>query len=81
MDKETEQLNKDAEIYGLGFLGDAAMIKKAPLVNVLASGFHIPAFVINVVDCTKQLEEGEKKDGPYIAKLFTPTMKKVDPLK
>lgn len=38
-----------------------ATINKAPLVNVLASGFHIPAFVINVVDCTKQLEEGEKR--------------------
>lgn len=37
--------------------------KKAPLLNVLASGFHIPAFVINAVDCTNHLVEGERKDG------------------
>ena len=46
------------------------MIKKVLLVNVLVSGFYIPAFVINVVDCTNCLVEGEEKDGPFIANLF-----------
>ena len=53
-----------------------ATIEKAPLVNVLVSGFYIPEFVINIVDCTNCLVEGEKKDGPFIAKLFIPTMLK-----
>lgn len=70
MEKELKELKVDDEILGLSFLGNAATINKAPLLNVLAIGFYIPAYVINFVDCTNCLLEGEKKDVPFIAKMF-----------
>ena len=37
--------------------------------------------VICIVDCTERLLEGDKKDGPFIAQLFLPTMRDLDPKK
>ena len=74
---------KESDLFGLGYSGDCATIKKLPLVNVLAHGYHVPAMVCRVVDCTEQLvdEEGGKKDGPFLARQFLPTIEKNDPTK
>ena len=81
LEKDFKDLRRDAETFGIGFFGDAATIKKDPLVNVLATGYHVPAMVVKVVDCTERLQEGEKKDGPFIAKLFLPVIEEVDVMK
>ena len=65
----------------MGFFGDMATIGMQPLLNVLASGFNVPAMVLKVVDCTQRLGEGHKKDGPYIAEKFLPEMERVGPHK
>jgi hypothetical protein len=78
LQKDFSDLMVDADVFGLGFFGDAATIKKSPLVNVLATGHHVPAMVVEVIDCTDRLLEGEKKDGPFIANLFLPTIQKLD---
>lgn len=72
MKKHYERLNKDIDIFGVSFYGDGATIKKLPLINILASGAHIPACVIEIVDCSKHLEGGGKKDASYISSLFRP---------
>ena len=52
--------------------GDGATVKRKPLVNVLASGGYINTAVLEIVDCTKHMENGGKKDARYISSLFRP---------
>ena len=59
LERDFWALLADADSHGLGIMGDAATIAKKPLANVLATGFNVPVMVICIVDCTKQLLEGE----------------------
>ena len=79
--RDLEKLLIDSEIYGLSFFGDGATIHKCPLVNVFASAFNCPAVLIEIIDCTARLLEGEKKDGAFISSLFLPVMEALDKLK
>lgn len=81
LDRDLEKLVVDADIFGLAFFGDGATIHKCPLVNIFASGFHAPATLIEIVDCTKRLVAGEKKDGAFISSLFLPVIESLDSLK
>ena len=83
MNRDFTELLKESSVYGIGFSGDCATLKKSPLVNGLAHGHHVPAMVCFVNDCTEQLldEEGGKKDGPFLARQFLPTIEKLDPEK
>ena len=49
--------------------------------NILASGTHLTTAVLEVVDCSEHMVKGGKKDAEYIAELFLPWMKKLDPNK
>jgi hypothetical protein len=55
----------DAGVFGVGFFGDAATIHKCPLVNMFASSFNVPAMLVDIVDCTEQVE-GRRKEGWHI---------------
>ncbi|KAL3796904.1 hypothetical protein ACHAWO_010665 [Cyclotella atomus] len=79
--RDMEKLLIDSEIYGLSFFGDGATIRKCPLVNIFASALNSPAVLIEIVDCTARLLEGEKKDGAFISSLFLPVMEALDKLK
>jgi hypothetical protein len=79
--RDFRELLVDADVFGIGFFGDGATIHKCPLVNVFASSFHVPAMIVNIVDCTKQLQGGRKKDGTFISDLFIPVIKALDQLK
>jgi hypothetical protein len=70
MKYNNEKLQMDADKYGISLFGDGATIKKVPLLNILASGVHLPACVLSIVDCTKHLQDGGKKDAVYIASHF-----------
>ena len=59
-------------MYGLTFFGDAATVKKSPLINILASSVHLPIGCLQIVDCTGHLESDRTKDAAFIANLFTP---------
>lgn len=78
MKRNMEKLLQDIDTFGVCFYGDGATVKKMPLINVLASGAHLPVFVLEIVDCTKHLEAGGKKDARYIASLFRPHIDKVE---
>jgi hypothetical protein len=81
LDQDLEKLLADTDIFGLAFFGDSATIQKYPLVNIFASGFHAPATLIEIVDCTTRLVAGKKKDGAFISSLFLPVIEMLDSLK
>ena len=72
---------READKFGISFFGDGATIKKMPLVNILCSGVHSPATVLEIADCTTALAQGGKKDAKYLADLFFPHLADVDPKK
>ena len=81
LERDVKQLMIDADIFGIAFFGDGATIHKCPLVNLFASALHCPAVLINIIDCTARLVEGEKKDGNFISSLFLPVIESLDVLK
>jgi len=56
---------QDADIYGISMFDDNATVRKKALLNILASGVHIPSACIEIVDCSTHLVVGSKKDGKY----------------
>jgi hypothetical protein len=65
-------LLKEADVYGITFFGDAATVKKSPLINILASSVHLAVGCLRIVDCSSHLESDGRKDAAYIAELFVP---------
>ena len=63
-------IEKEAEIFGLLFLGYGATISGCPLLNILASGKNIPVAVLGIVDYQGHLSDGNKKDGTFIYNNF-----------
>jgi len=57
-----ELLKQDTTFYGISVFGDGATVFKKALLNILASGVHIPLACLEIVDCTAHLEGGGKKD-------------------
>ena len=54
-------IKKQAEIFGLLFLGYGATISGFPLLNIIASGKKIPVAVLEIVDFQGHLADGIKK--------------------
>ena len=67
-----KRLMKEADVYGITFFGDAATVKKAPLINILAASAHLPVACLRIVDCRGHLENDGQKDAGYITELFLP---------
>ncbi len=76
--KMTENLLKDAEVYGMTFFGDGATVRKSPLINILASSVHCPVGCLRIVDCSGHLESDGRKDAAYIADLFLPLITEME---
>ena len=53
-------VKREAEIFGLLFLGDGSAISRFPLLNILASGKNKPVAVLEFVDCQGHLADGNK---------------------
>jgi hypothetical protein len=49
--KYMNDLDIDAEVYGLSLFGDGATVHGMPLMNILASGVGEPSAVLAIVDC------------------------------
>lgn len=73
-----KKLCKDSAVYGLSLMGDGATVKKMPLLNILASGFHLYSTVLEIVDCTEHMAAGGVKDARYIASLFVSYIEKLE---
>ena len=67
-----ESLLTDVDTYGLGIFGDGAMIVKPPIMNILASSPNNPSCVLDVIDCSKHMLHGGKKDAWFSKKYLTP---------
>ena len=59
-------IKKEAEIFGLLFLGDGATISRCPLLNILASSKNIPADVFEIIYFQGHLADGNKNDATFI---------------
>jgi hypothetical protein len=81
MDTFHADLNKGADKFGLTIYGDGATIQRNPKMNILCSGIHNAAAVLDIVDCSGHMSRGGKKDAAYVARLILPHMKKLDPNK
>ena len=54
-------IKKEADIFGLLFLGDGSTISRCPLINILDSGGEIPVSVLEIVYFQGHLSDGNKK--------------------
>lgn len=82
IERADKTLLKQADIFGLTVMGDGATVKKTPLLNILAAGVdgsNNACCTLEIVDATGHMSSGGKKDAEYIAKLFLPHMKRLDP--
>ena len=74
-------IKKEAEIFGLLFLGDGATISGCPLLNILAFGENISFAVLGIVDCQGNLSYGNRKDRTLTINQFLNHMKEIYPSK
>ena len=58
--RTNERLAKEADTFGLAFIGDGATVKKMPLLNIIASSVTIPVAVLEIVDASGHLSEEEE---------------------
>ena len=79
MKRNLAMTKKEAEIFGLLFLGDGATISICPLLNIMASGKNTPVAVLDIVDCQGHSADGNKKYGTFICNQFLNHMKEIDP--
>jgi hypothetical protein len=63
-----KSLLADVDSYGLGIFRDGATIVKNSLMNILASSPNNPSCVLDVIDCSKHMLRGGKKDAWFISK-------------
>ena len=70
MKMDLAMIKKEAEIFGLLFLGDGATISRFPFLNILASAKNIPVAVLEIVDFQGHLYRGYKKDATFICNHF-----------
>ena len=56
-------IKKEADIFGLLFLGDGATVSRCQLLNILASAKNIPVAVLEIFDFQGHLARGNKKDA------------------
>jgi hypothetical protein len=75
------KLLMNVNVFGLGIYGDGATIVKVPLMNILACSAGNPSCVLDVVDCTDHVSEGNKKDAFFICQQMLPLMRQIDPEK
>jgi hypothetical protein len=73
------ELLKEAKVFGFAWMGNCTTIDKMPLTNILALNGTTAPMTILIHNCTKHMEEGEKKDVRYIAKLFEAKILEYDP--
>ncbi len=73
------RLMSKADIFGMSIFGDGATIVKTPMINILASSAGNPHCVLDVIDCSNHVAEGNKKDAFYICQQMLPRMRELDP--
>ena len=73
-----EKLLNGADIYGLHFIGDGAIIKDTPLLIILDGVGCLPVSFQNIVYCTGHIISGHKKDAEFFVEIFFDPMNGLD---
>ncbi len=72
-------LLKEAQTFGLAFLGDGATVRRIALLDILAMCANTLPITVSIQDCTTHMQDGGKKDASYIASLFSNEVIRFDP--
>ena len=81
---QRDQMTKllmNIDVFGIGIFGDRATIVKVPMMNIIVCSAGNPSCVLDVVDCTGHVAEGNKKDAFFICQQMLPCMRQIDPEK
>lgn len=70
---------RKANIFGLGWIGDDATIKRISLMIMLVLCEREAPVVISICNCTNHIIDGKKKDAEYIRKFFKDKVEEWDP--
>ena len=69
----------DANIFGLTLLGNGAVIKKMPLLNILQLNGNTHPVVAAICDCSNHFLRAWKKDALFILDVFGAVLIDFDP--
>jgi hypothetical protein len=72
------KLMMNVDVFGIGIFGDGATIVKVPMMKILASLAGNPSCVLDVVDCTDHVAEGNKKDAFFICQQMLSCKRHID---
>jgi len=77
---EVKKLLSKSQTFDIAVLGDGATIKTVPQINVLDASANNPGSWMWLIDSTKQITQGRKKDAGYIAQQqqMLPIMSKIN---
>ena len=68
-------IKKEAEIFGLLFLGDGVTISRCPLLNILDYAKTYQLLFWKSLICQGHLADDNKKNGTFIFNMFLNHMK------
>ncbi len=63
-------LLQDAEVFGLGWIGNKISVKQMPLLNIIFFCGNSPSTVVSIVDCTSHMSDGENNDAIYFMEIL-----------
>ena len=72
-------LLSDPETFGLSVQSDSATISTMPLTAVIGQNVNNRPVILDIIDATKHLAKGGKKNARYIARMIIKLLKKIDP--
>ena len=55
MKRKFAMIRKEADVFGLLFLGDGATMSRCPLLNIQDYGGNIPVFVLDIADLSMDI--------------------------
>lgn len=73
------KLSTNVPVFGLGIYGDGATIRKIRMMSILPASAGNPKCIIDIVDCSRPMHKGEKKDAYYFFQQMLPKMCLFDP--
>jgi hypothetical protein len=59
-DEQMRSLLKESKVFGIALFGDGATIQKIPMMIFLESSPNNPFALLDIVDCTSEMEKGGK---------------------
>jgi hypothetical protein len=80
-DEQMRSLLKESNVFGTALFGNGATILKIPMMIFLGSSSNSPFALLGIVDCTRKMAKGGKKDAKYIAGLLKPIISRIEQTK